>query len=106
MIGVFTDQPLALCARASHDVEVVHVISGRRHRGPVPAMRHQHDITAVDLGHDADRSVPGAINPLVAKGFGRLRRITVGAHLEVVDLLQDALAVLEEIYYFEMRSDG
>ena len=40
--------------RAGHDVQVVHVVTGRGHRGTVPAVGHQDDVTGPDLGRHVD----------------------------------------------------
>src|SRR6185436_11852560 len=88
MVGVVADQPLAPGARARHHVQVVHVIARWGHRRAVPAVRDQDHVTTADLGQDIDRSFTGAVDPLVAKGTGwlrRCRRRALGAHLEVVD---------------------
>ena len=66
--GVVADQPGPLGAGTGHDVEVVQVVAGGRHRRPVPAVGHQDDVAGADLGEHVDRALVGAVDPLVADG--------------------------------------
>ena len=94
MVRVVADQPLPLVARTGHDVEVVHVVAGGSHRGAVPAVRHEHHVTVAHLGHHVDRPAGRAVHPLEAERPGVLGCTLDPAHLEVVDLLELALAAL------------
>src|SRR3954471_2470350 len=107
VLGVVDDEPLPLLTRAGHHVEVVHVVAGRGHRGAVPTVRHEDDVAGPHLGHHVDRPAAGAVDPLVAERPGARRHRRVGAaHLEVVDLLQLALAVLVLLVVLVRRVGG
>ena len=81
--GVVGEAPRAL-ARPRHHVQVVEVVAGRRHRGPVVAVRHQDDVAVRTSARDVDlASGAGRVDALVAEAAAR--------DLEVVDLLERGL---------------
>ena len=47
-------EPHEVLVRASHDVQVVHVVAGRRDAGAVVAVGHEGDVTVVDLAAQVD----------------------------------------------------
>ena len=70
VVGVVADPPGPLGAGAGHDVEVVEVVAGRRHRRAVPAVRDEDDVAGTDLGAHVD---------LAAAARGRTRAGSPGA---------------------------
>ena len=69
--------------RAGHHVEVVQVVAGRRHRRPVPAVRHQHDVTRC-----APRRARRPVAPATRRRPAGSRSRPRTGDLEVVDLLE------------------
>ena len=95
VVGVVADEPVTDGAGASHDVEVVEVVTGSGHGRAMPAVGDENDITGAYLFTDVDGAVVRGIDPLVADGVCCFCRGTGGgAGFEVVDFFEGGFPVL------------
>ena len=80
---VIGSQPHQVLAGASHDIEVVHVVTGGGHARTVVTVRDQGGVAVVNLSAQVNGTLGGAVGAVQTKAGA-----TVGArgNLEVVDL--------------------